>query len=268
MLKGNVSRRLRSAFRWLWMLAGMTVLACGIRLQVLAGLGLGPWEVLHMGLSLHLPITFGQASQLVGLLVVAGAWLMGEPPRAGTLLNMGYVGAAYDAIAAAGLIPEPRGALGAWAWLVAGIALMAVGSAWYLSAGLGAGPRDGMTLALARRIGRRWRGQDQGGGLRRAEPGVGPVRMALEGCATLTGYLLGGPVGAGTVAVAALIGPAMALAIPRFAFARRWWAPVPHQVALAARAIPAASAVTAITALPGAPGSGATARAPDGGEPA
>lgn len=262
----TVPPSLRSALRWLWMVAGMTVLACGIRLQVLAGLGLGPWEVLHMGLSLRLPVTFGQASQLVGLLLVGGAWLMGEPPRPGTLLNMWYVGAAYDVIAASGLIPEPRGALGAWAWLVAGITLMAGGSAWYLSAGLGAGPRDGMTLALARRIRRRWPGQGPGG--LRAEPGVGPVRMALEGGATLAGYLLGGPVGAGTAAVAALIGPAMALAIPRFAFARRWWGPAPHGDIQAVRAVPAASAVAATAGPSGAVGSSAAARAPGGGEPA
>lgn len=255
---------IRQALRWIWMLTGMTVLACGIRLQVLASLGLGPWDVLHMGLSMDLPITFGQASQLVGLVLVAGAWLMGEPPRVGTLLNMWYVGAVYDVIAANRLLPEPQGAPAAWIWLLAGIALLAGGSAWYLSADLGAGPRDGMTLALARRIRRRWPGSLAQRGGSRSEPGVGPARVLLEGSATLTGYLLGGPVGIGSVVVAALVGPAMAFAIPRFSFARRWWAPASPHVYPAVNAAPAASMALAAHGGTAATGAGAADRAPGG----
>lgn len=216
--------RWRSLMRWLWMVAGMTLIAWGIRLQVVANLGLGPWDVLHMGLSLCLPITFGQANQLVGLVLVLGAWAMGEPPRLGTLLNMWYVGAAYDLIEAWQLVPLPRGMLAAWVALLAGIALLAVGSAWYLSAGLGAGPRDGMTLALARRLVRGRAGRRAPAGARvRSEPGVGMARVLLEGSATLAGYALGGPVGVGSIVVAALVGPGLAVAIPWFRFARRWW---------------------------------------------
>ena len=224
------------ALRWLWMLAGMTVLALGIRLQVLAGLGLGPWDVLHMGLSLRLPLTFGQANQLVGLAVVAVGWALGERPRLGTLANMVYVGAAYDLIAARLPLPAPASPAAAWAYLAAGIAVMAAGTGWYLSAGLGAGPRDGLTLALARRLASR-RPAPAGPGRLRGAPGVGPARGLLEGSAALLGFLLGGPVGPGSVAVVLLMGPAIAAGIARFQFARRWWQPArPAAAAGAVRA--------------------------------
>lgn len=218
-------------FRWVSMFAGMTVLALGIRLQVLADLGLGPWDVLHMGLSRNLPITFGQASQIVGLALVAAAFALREAPRWGTLLNMWYVGAVYDVIEARLPIPRPEGLLLQWLFLLAGVGLLATGSAWYLSAQLGAGPRDGMTLALARRLSalragrlsRLLKADGRARHLVRTAPGVAPSRILLEGTALVTGYLLGGPVGPGTVGVAVLIGPSMALCIPRFAFTRRWW---------------------------------------------
>ena len=77
--------------------------------------------------------------------------------------------------------------------LVAGIGLVAVGSAFYLGAALGAGPRDSLMLALALRSG--WR--------------IGVVRTLLESSAVVAGALLGGTVGIGTIAFALLIGPAL-----------------------------------------------------------
>ncbi|MBE3599108.1 MAG: hypothetical protein IMX02_10075 [Limnochordaceae bacterium] len=217
----------RAALRWAWMVAGMTVITLGIRMQVLAELGLGPWDVLHMGLSLRTPLTFGQASQVVGAVLVVAALALGEVPRAGTLLNMWYVGALYDVVEAKGWFPPPVSVPMRWAYLVGGVLLLACGSAWYLSARLGSGPRDGMMLALARRLHRARSGRDEPAGSPGAARHAGVVRGLLEGAATLAGYVLGGPVGAGTIAAAALIGPSMAFFLPRFAFTGRWW-PAPE----------------------------------------
>ncbi len=226
---------MREALRWAWMVAGMTVLALGIRLQVMAGLGLGPWDVLHMGLSRTLPITFGQATQLVGFTLILACLALRFPVRAGTVLNMIYVGIAYDLIARWLPIPDRSGptsggvgpsgpggwwgsvaggAGASWLYLVVGVWVLALGSAWYLSAGTGAGPRDGLMLALAARL--------MGGGQERPRS-LWPVRAGIEGSATLTGYLLGGPVGAGTLAVAALMGPAVASMVWLLAPVRRFW---------------------------------------------
>lgn len=204
----------------------MTVLTVGIRMQVLAELGLAPWDVMHMGLHLQLPITFGQASQGVGAVLVAGAFALGEPPRLGTLLNMWYVGALYDQIAAAGIIHEPSTLAWRWAYIVGGVALLAAGSAWYMSAGLGSGPRDSLTLALSRRLATRRQGETPAGLAGSPAPTgrqVGGVRAALEAAATAIGWFLGGPVGPATVVAVLLIGPGFGLFVPWFSFARRWW---------------------------------------------
>jgi uncharacterized membrane protein YczE len=79
----------------------------------------------------------------------------------------------------------------------AGIALVAVGSAFYLGAALGPGARDGLMTGLHRVTGRP----------------IGLTRGAVELCALLAGIVLGGTFGVGTVAFALGIGPAVALAL-------------------------------------------------------
>jgi uncharacterized membrane protein YczE len=80
--------------------------------------------------------------------------------------------------------------------LAGGIAAIAVGSAFYIGAAMGAGPRDSLMLVLAARTGAR----------------LAVVRTVLEGSATLVGFALGGTVGVGTLLFAFGIGPAIELA--------------------------------------------------------
>jgi len=79
--------------------------------------------------------------------------------------------------------------------VAAGILLFGVGSAFYIGAGLGAGPRDSMMLVLTRRTG--WR--------------IGIVRAAIEIAVLIAGLLLGGTAGIGTLALALLVGPSVEL---------------------------------------------------------
>lgn len=183
--------------RFVTLLAGLFCFSAGIVLTLRSGLGLGPWDVLHQGLARHLPMSFGVASILVGFVVLVSAWALGQRPGIGTVLNMLLVGAFIDLINWTGIVPS----FGDRHWAIRllvdmiGVALVGLGSAWYIKAQLGAGPRDGLMLVLARQLGGR----------------VGAARAALELSVLVVGYLLGGAVGIGTLVFALGAGPAVGL---------------------------------------------------------
>lgn len=180
------------------LMAGLFVFSFGIIIIVKGGLGLAAWDVLHRGISLHTPISFGQASQLTGFLVILVSFFLGVKPGLGTLCNMFFVGFWIDVLNNSGWIPEAAplgGPLVQLVWVVAGILVMGLGSGLYLKPSLGAGPRDSFMLALVRRTG--WR--------------VAVCRVIMEVTVCGAGWLLGGPVGVATIMVSLGLGPAVEL---------------------------------------------------------
>jgi uncharacterized protein len=181
--------------RILGLVFGLFLCAAGIVALLESELGLSPWDVLHQGFARHTPLSYGTANIVVGVAVLALAWTLGARVGAGTVANATLIGLfievlvrvpAIEALSEEGL--AVRGVA-----LAAGIALVAVGSAFYLGAALGAGPRDSLMLVLALRS--RWR--------------IGAVRTLLESSVVVVGALLGGTIGIGTIAFALLIGPAL-----------------------------------------------------------
>lgn len=177
------------------LVTGLFVFASGIVALLESNLGLSPWDVLHQGLARHTALSFGTANVVVSVVVLALAWSLGARLGAGTVANAVLVGAFVEALTAVDAVERLDGAHLAvrLLLLVAGLVLMAVGTALYLGAGLGAGPRDSLMVVGAERLGAR----------------VGLVRSALEVSALGCGVLLGGTVGIGTVAFALGIGPAV-----------------------------------------------------------
>ena len=161
-----------------------------------ADLGMAPWGVLQVGLTRYTSLTFGQVSQVVGLAVLVLGWLLGFPPGFGTVMNMYFVGYFMDQIMAWSLVPTPETLPGQLALLVGGILVLGAASYMYLSPRLGAGPRDGLMMGLVQRLGRP----------------VYQVRGAIEVTVLVLGYLLGGPVGVGTLITAFTTGYAVQLA--------------------------------------------------------
>ena len=186
---GAARRSLAYAGRLVILVAGLYCFAFGIMLTLKSDLGLGPWHVFHQGVSRHTGLGFG---------VLLLSWLLGVRPGVGTVSNMVLVGVFIDLIEWGGLLPSFAGR--PWpvrlAVNVLGVAVVGFGSALYIKASLGAGPRDSLMLALARRL----RGR------------VTLVRGALELVVLIAGYLLGGTAGLGTVIFALGIGPAVGLA--------------------------------------------------------
>ncbi|MFH7597094.1 hypothetical protein WDV06_18625 [Streptomyces racemochromogenes] len=174
---------------------GLVLYGVSTALLLRAGLGVDPWTVLHQGLAEVSGLTVGVVSVLAGLLVLALWWPLRQRPGIGTVLDAVVVGLVTDA--ALTVCPRP-GTLGAQVALLAGaVVLNAAATACYLGAGLGPGPRDGLMTGLAAR----------GRSLR-------VTRTLIELTALGSGWLLGGPVGIGTVVYALSIGPLAQLFIP------------------------------------------------------
>jgi len=169
---------------------GLFLFAVGIVMTLQANLGFSPWDVFHHGVSLRLGITLGRASILTALVLVAIAVLMKERVGFGTIFNMVFIGVFMDIILHRDLIPLMQYFVSGAAMMICGLFVIGFGSALYMGAGYGAGPRDSLMVVLTKRTGKP----------------VGLCRCCLEGTALLIGWLLGGRAGIGTVISALGIG--------------------------------------------------------------
>ena len=181
---------------------GLVLFAVGLWLGLEAELGVGPWDVLTGGLSKQLGTRFGLTAIGVSVAVLLLSLAARVRPGVGTLLNVVVIGAVLDVLLQSPLLvdldDEPL--LLRLLVVLLGIATVAAGSALYLGAHLGPGPRDGLMVAIHTRTG--WR--------------VGTARAVLECVVLVLGVLLGGPVGVGTVLFALGIGPAVQVAFRVF----------------------------------------------------
>jgi uncharacterized membrane protein YczE len=181
--------------RLLRLVLGLSLFGIGCAVLVQAGIGLDPWTVLAEGLSMQTGIGIGWIVVILGAVVLL-LWIpLRQRPGIGTVANILLVGTVMQAALA--VIPPVQGFL--WGVLVYlfGIALIAAASAMYIGTRFGPGPRDGLMTGLHARFG--WP--------------IWLCRLLVEGTVLLTGWLLGGTVGLGTVLFAALIGPAVHVAM-------------------------------------------------------
>jgi uncharacterized protein len=181
--------------RILVLVTGLFVFAAAIVAQLESRLGLSPWDVLHQGIARHTPLSFGLANVCVSVAVLGVAWLLGARIGIGTVANALLVGSFIQALTAIGPVDRlSEASLGVRIGLLASaMPLIGIGSALYLGAWLGAGPRDSLMVVGGERTGFR----------------LGIVRAALELAALGAGYALGGTVGVGTVVFALGVGPAL-----------------------------------------------------------
>ncbi|MGD2042728.1 MAG: hypothetical protein PVJ28_03695 [Acidimicrobiia bacterium] len=177
----NLQRRL------VQLVIGLVLFGVGIAMMLQSGLGLPPWDVLHQGLAEQFGLTVGIWSIIVSFVVLV-LWLpLRERYGLGTLLNAIIIGVVID-LAALG-IPEPTNIWLEGLLMIGGILLIGFASGLYIGANLGPGPRDGLMTAIARR-----------------GPSIRLTRWGLEIVVLITGILLGGTFGVGTVAYALFIG--------------------------------------------------------------
>lgn len=177
------------------LLFGLCVFGAGEAVLIASDLGNSPWTVFAEGVSKQTPLSVGTATVVTSFVLLL-LWIpLGQRPGLGTIANAVVVGLAIDATL--GVLPDDPALAWRIVFVPAGIAIVAIGSAFYLGAALGPGPRDGLMTGLHRVTGR----------------SVASVRAFIEITALLIGIVLGGTFGPATVAFALLIGPAVALAL-------------------------------------------------------
>ncbi|MCX2726921.1 membrane protein [Thermomicrobium sp. 4228-Ro] len=181
--------------RWVTLVSGLFLFALALVLGLQSGLGAYSWVVFQDGLARHTVLTVGQASIAVSAIVVGVSWLLGVPPGIGTLANLVLIGVFMDVLLWLGWVPEATSFVGGAIEVGLSVILLGIATGMYSGADFGAGPRDSLMLALARRTG--W--------------SVSWVRWALEVSVTIAGIVLGGSFGVGTIVVALTVGPAVRL---------------------------------------------------------
>ena len=179
-MKMAIIKYLKSLMR---LFIGLFLCAFSIVVSINANLGLGPWNAFHVGISLNTPLTVGKALIVVGFVIILIGIAMKQIPGWGTLLNMYFIGTFVDLINKTGLVPTFDNSILQLLMLLASMMLMAFGSYTYMSAQIGAGPRDGVMVALVKKTGKP----------------VWLIRNLIEAFALISGVIMGAPIGVGTI---------------------------------------------------------------------
>ena len=169
---------------------GLLLYSLGILCTLYSKLGMSPWDVFHMGIVKHTALTLGQVSQLAGFIILFSSYFIGVIPGLGSVLNMIFIGLFIDLIEKFKIFKTPNSVLGQIVMLLVGILIIGWATYFYLRVNLGAGPRDGLMEGLVKKINKP----------------VWMIRGAIEGTVLMMGYILGGPVGIGTLITASSIG--------------------------------------------------------------
>ena len=174
---------------------GLALFGTGIGMQKAGNLGLPPWDVFHDGVSKIIGLPFGTTIVLTSAFVML-LWVpLRQAPGLGTILNAIEVGVAAGIFLS--IVPEAQAMPLRIFLMLGGIVVTGIGSGFYIGAGLGPGPRDGLMVGLAKR------------GIN-----IGKARTGVEITVLLAGVALGGSIGVGTIAFAVLIGPIVAKTLP------------------------------------------------------
>ena len=181
--------------RMMVLIFGLMIFGIGEAFLVVTSLGNSPWIVLSEGISLNSSLNIGESTFLVSVVVLL-LWIpLRQKPGFGTLANIVVIAASIEL----GLliIPTVENLYVKYFYVLFGIALVGIGSALYITCGLGTGPRDGLMTGLHYKTGVR----------------VGRVRLGIEIVALSVGAILGGSLGVGTALFALLIGQSVAISL-------------------------------------------------------
>ena len=163
---------------------GLFIFAIGVYLTIQANIGLAPWDCLSMGVSAKVGYSYGIVHTVISIIILIIDILLKEKIGYGTILDALLVGNYVDCIGYLKLVPVSDNVAVSCAMVVIGLLIMGYGQYFYMDAAQGCGPRDSLLIALGKRFPR---------------TPIGVVQTFMVGIALLIGWLLGGPVGIGTI---------------------------------------------------------------------
>ena len=163
---------------------GLLGFSFGMYLTIQANIGLAPWDVLAMGISKRTPLSFGDVTAIISFVVLIVDLLMKERIGVGTILDAIITGKGVDLFTALKIVPQQTTLLGGVFVMLLGMTVLSVAAWIYMSTAMCYGPRDSLLVGLGKRL--------------RRLP-IGLVEILLQGVVLAVGWLLGGPVGIGTV---------------------------------------------------------------------
>ena len=167
---------------------GLVLFGFGLGLVVLGDFGVSPWEVFHQGISRRTPLSIGTTIIFVGIIILLFLFLLKEPMGIGTIANVLIIGLVVDLTLS--LFGEISNIFPRVVSTLFGPIFVALGSGFYIGTRLGPGPRDGLMTAFNRRGVAIWK-----------------ARTLIEGSCVVTGLMLGGTIGWGTVWFLLSVGP-------------------------------------------------------------
>jgi uncharacterized membrane protein YczE len=184
MRKGELGERGRVLLEWLQIAAGLLVFSLGVHFTIHANIGLAPWDCLGMGIAAHTPLNYGLSMTLIAVTVLAVDLLLREKIGCGTIIDALLTGNFVQLFNDLDPLPENHRLVPGILFMLLGFVLMAIGMWIYMLAQQGCGPRDSLLVALGKRMPR---------------IPIGFVEVLLWAVVLLAGWLLGGPVGIGTL---------------------------------------------------------------------
>ena len=191
----------------LFLCVGLVFFGFGEGLLIVSYIGASPWNVLHQGIAINLNLSVGTIAFLVSLLVLLLWFFLDQKIGIGTVINFIIIAIMIDFTIF--FFKTPETFFFQFFFIVVGVLLVGFGTAMYLIANLGAGPRDGLMTGLQKKT----------------KAPIALVRVAIEIVVVLLGWSLGGIVGIGTVLYAFGIGPAVALFLFFFSKKIRYFFP-------------------------------------------
>lgn len=169
---------------WLQIAAGLAVFSLGVHLTIFANIGLAPWDCLGMGVAKHTPLNYGLSMTIMSVFILILDLLLKERIGFGTIIDALLTGNIIQFYNDINPFPMNESLPAGILYMLAGFVLMAVGMRIYMAAGQCCGPRDSLLVGLGKRM---------------PHIPIGAVEIIIWAAVLAAGWLLGGPVGIGTL---------------------------------------------------------------------
>lgn len=176
--------RPRIVRQWAQIAFGLLVFSFGVHLTIFANIGLAPWDCLGMGIAAYTPLNYGLAMTSTSVAILFIDLLLKERIGYGTVIDALLTGNFVQAFNDLSPLEPCTNVFAGIALMLVGFVFMAVGMWIYMCGEQCCGPRDALLVGLGKRL--------------PAVP-IGAVQIILWSAVTVVGWLLGGPVGVGTL---------------------------------------------------------------------